>query len=92
MASLYPWITAPPLFPIYLVSLCVHVRVRVCVCVCVVSPLCSSPLPPPPAALSLLCFSVCCPIFPNYLPLCPGQSASSLSPQATFLACSGQPP
>lgn len=77
MASLYPWVSAPLLFPTH-PCLCVHVHVYDC---------CQSPLFLSPPTLPLKCcpfsasLSACCPIFPNYLPLCAGQSVSSLSPR-----------
>lgn len=89
MASLYPWVAALPLFPLCPVSLCV--RVHVFVCVCVVSPLCSSPLPPPSAVLSLLCFSVCLLPHLSQLPATVSTAVSVISQPPGHLSCMLRP-
>ena len=89
MASLYPWVAAPPLFPIYLVSLCVHVHVRVCVCVCCQSPLFLSPPTSPCSAVPslLLC------LLPHLsqLPATVSRAVSVISQAPGHLSCMLRP-
>ena len=89
MASLYPWVAAPPLFPIYLVSLCVHVRVRVCVCMCCQSPLFLSPPTSPCSAVPslLLC------LLPHLsqLPATVSRAVSVISQPPGHLSCMLRP-